>query len=235
MIYTKSDIPTLNEVLKAKDAQEIIAFFIDKLGDKLTFGTSLGAEDQVITQMIASINKEATIFTLDTGRLFAETYDLIDRTTKKYNIKIHPYFPAAEEVEDMVMKHGINLFYNSIDLRHQCCQIRKLNPLKRAMNGKEAWITGLRRSQSITRTTMQIVEWDDNSKKIKINPLINWSEKEVWDYIKAHHIPYNPLHDKGFPSIGCQPCTRAIMEGEDLRAGRWWWENPDTRECGLHK
>ncbi len=235
MIYTKSDIPTLNEVLKTKDAREIIAFFIDKLGDKLTFGTSLGAEDQVITQMIASISKEATIFTLDTGRLFAETYDLIDRTTKKYNIKIHPYFPAAEEVEDMVMKHGINLFYNSIDLRHQCCQIRKLNPLKRAMNGKEAWITGLRRSQSITRTTMQIVEWDDNSKKIKINPLINWSEKEVWDYIKAHHIPYNPLHDKGFPSIGCQPCTRAIMEGEDLRAGRWWWENPDTRECGLHK
>ncbi len=235
MIYTKSDIPTLNEVLKDKDAQEIIAFFIDKLGDKLTFGTSLGAEDQVITQMIASINKEATIFTLDTGRLFAETYDLIDRTTKKYNIKIHPYFPAAEEVEDMVMKHGINLFYNSIELRHQCCQIRKLNPLKRAMNGKEAWITGLRRSQSITRTAMQIVEWDDNSKKIKINPLIDWSEKEVWDYIKAHHIPYNPLHDKGFPSIGCQPCTRAIMEGEDLRAGRWWWENPDTRECGLHK
>ncbi len=235
MIYTKSDIPTLNEVLKTKDAREIIAFFIDKLGDKLTFGTSLGAEDQVITQMIASISKEATIFTLDTGRLFAETYDLIDRTTKKYNIKIHPYFPAAEEVEDMVMKHGINLFYNSIDLRHQCCQIRKLNPLKRAMNGKEAWITGLRRSQSITRTTMQIVEWDDNSKKIKINPLINWSEKEVWDYIKAHHIPYNPLHDKGFPSIGCQPCTRAIMEGEDLRAGRWWWENPDTKECGLHK
>ncbi len=235
MIYTKSDIPTLNEVLKTKDAREIIAFFIDKLGDKLTFGTSLGAEDQVITQMIASISKEATIFTLDTGRLFAETYDLIDRTTKKYNIKIHPYFPAAKEVEDMVMKHGINLFYNSIDLRHQCCQIRKLNPLKRAMNGKEAWITGLRRSQSITRTTMQIVEWDDNSKKIKINPLINWSEKEVWDYIKAHHIPYNPLHDKGFPSIGCQPCTRAIMEGEDLRAGRWWWENPDTRECGLHK
>ena len=235
MMYTKSDIPTLNEVLKTKDAREIIAFFIDKLGDKLTFGTSLGAEDQVITQMIASISKEATIFTLDTGRLFAETYDLIDRTTKKYNIKIHPYFPAAKEVEDMVMKHGINLFYNSIDLRHQCCQIRKLNPLKRAMNGKEAWITGLRRSQSITRTTMQIVEWDDNSKKIKINPLINWSEKEVWDYIKAHHIPYNPLHDKGFPSIGCQPCTRAIMEGEDLRAGRWWWENPDTRECGLHK
>ena len=131
-------------------------------------------------------------------------------------------------------EHGINLFYKSVELRKHCCQLRKLNPLKRALQGKEAWFTGLRRAQSVTRVDMQIVEWDDNAQMIKVNPLINWSEEDVWNYIHENKIPYNPLHDKGFPSIGCQPCTRAIEKGEDLRAGRWWWENPDTKECGLH-
>ena len=135
----------------------------------------------------------------------------------------------------MVGDHGINLFYNSIELRKSCCQIRKLNPLKRALTGKSAWFTGLRKSQSVTRIDMQIVEWDNNSQMLKVNPLIDWSEEQVWEYIKAERIPYNKLHDMGFPSIGCQPCTRAIEKGEDVRAGRWWWENPDTRECGLHK
>jgi phosphoadenosine phosphosulfate reductase len=167
--------------------------------------------------------------------LFPETYDLIDLTNKKYGIKIIPFFPAYNEVEEMVNEHGINLFFDSIDNRHLCCQIRKLNPLKRALKGREAWFTGLRRAQSVTRVDMQIVEWDENSGMLKINPLIEWSEEEVWDYIEQHKIPFSPLHKKGYPSIGCQPCTRAIMEGEDVRAGRWWWENPDTRECGLHQ
>lgn len=234
MSIIKEDLSAINKKLANKSAQEIIKYFIDEMGDKITFGTSLGAEDQVITALIAELGGNIPIFTLDTGRLFPETYDLIDRTNKKFNISIHPYFPNSKEVEEMVLKNGINLFYDSIDLRHHCCQIRKLNPLKRALEGREAWFTGLRKSQSITRTDMEIVEWDNNSEKIKVNPLINWSEEDVWKYIKENKIPYSPLHDKGFPSIGCQPCTRAIMDGEDIRAGRWWWENPDTRECGLH-
>jgi len=143
-------------------------------------------------------------------------------------------FPDYKEVEAMVKKEGINLFYKSIELRKHCCQLRKLNPLKRALAGKEAWFTGLRRSQSVTRVDIKIVEWDDNSSMLKINPLIDWSEADVWKYLKENKIPYNPLHDKGYSSIGCQPCTRAIEPNEDIRAGRWWWENPDTKECGLH-
>lgn len=234
MRYGKDDIKTLNDHLKGANAQKIIEYFIDELGDKITFGTSLGAEDQVITYILAELNKPFNIFTLDTGRLFPETYDLIDRTNSKFKIKIDVKFPDNREVETMVKKEGINLFYKSIELRKHCCQLRKLNPLKRALEGKEAWFTGLRRSQSVTREDMQIVEWDTNSNMLKINPLIDWSEEDVWNFIKENKIPYNPLHDKGYPSIGCQPCTRAIMPDEDVRAGRWWWENPDTKECGLH-
>ena len=235
MIFSKEDIGALNTQLQGKTAQEIIAFFIDAMGIKITFGTSLGAEDQLITQMLVVHKKPFNIFTLDTARLFPETYELIDRTNKKYNIKIDTFFPEYKEVENMVAEHGINLFFDSVDQRHLCCQIRKLNPLKRALQGREAWFTGLRNSQSVTRIDMQIVEWDENSGMLKINPLIDWSEEDVWNYISKQGIPFNPLHKKGFPSIGCQPCTRAIMEGEDVRAGRWWWENPDSRECGLHQ
>ena len=233
-MFGKEDIQELNNKLEGKSAKEIISFFIVELGDKITFGTSLGIEDQVITHIIRSINKEIEIFTLDTGRLFPETYDLIDRTSKKYNRNIKAYSPQYTELEEMIESNGINLFYESIELRKHCCQIRKLNPLKRALKDKKAWFTGLRKSQSITRIDMQIVEWDDNSAMLKINPLIDWSEEQTWDFIKSKKIPYNPLHDKGYPSIGCQPCTRAIEKGEDIRAGRWWWENPDTKECGLH-
>ena len=234
MIYEKEEFIALNNQLKGYDAQQIIDFFIHKLGNKITFGTSLGAEDQVITDLLIKTGKTFNIFTLDTGRLFPETYDLIDRTNNKFKIKIEVMFPDYGEVEAMVKKEGINLFYKSIELRNHCCQLRKLNPLKRALAEKEAWFTGLRRSQSVTRVDMKIVEWDDNSSMLKINPLIDWSEEDVWKYLKENKIPYNPLHDKGFPSIGCQPCTRAIEPDEDLRAGRWWWENPDTKECGLH-
>ena len=145
------------------------------------------------------------------------------------------YFPEAQNVEEMVLSKGINLFYNSIEDRKTCCNIRKIEPLKRAFAGLDVWICGLRRDQSVTRSEMQPIEWDENNGLIKLNPLIDWTEEKVRAYIKAHNIPYNPLHDRGFPSIGCQPCTRAVLPGEDLRAGRWWWENPDTKECGLHK
>jgi len=231
----KKQIETWNTELQNSSAQEIIKFFAEYFKDKIALSSSLGLEDQALTQMLTDISPDTKIFSLDTGRLFPETYDLIDLTAKKYKTKIKVYSPEASDVEKMVEEHGINLFFESIENRKLCCGIRKLKPLARALKGLDAWITGLRRDQSVTRTDMQIVEWDENNGLIKINPLINWSENDVWDYVNKHNIPYNPLHKKGFASIGCQPCTRAIEEGEDIRAGRWWWENPDTKECGLHQ
>ncbi|MBW6491565.1 MAG: phosphoadenylyl-sulfate reductase [Lentimicrobium sp.] len=231
----KKNINRLNELLSGKNAFEILEYFLKDFEGKVAFSTSLGAEDQAIIKMIADIDKNADIFTLDTGRLFPETYDLLDITTKKYDLKIRVMFPDPARVEEMVNTKGINLFYDSIENRKLCCHIRKIEPLKRAFQGLDAWICGLRREQSVTRKDIQVVEWDDNNGLIKVNPLIEWTESQVWNYIKLNHIPYNKLHDTGFPSIGCQPCTRAVMPGEDIRAGRWWWENPETRECGLHK
>jgi len=215
--------------------EDVLTHFINEFEDKIALSTSLGLEDQVLTHMVHAINPKTKIFTLDTGRLFPEIYDLLDRTSKKYKIPIQAYFPDRNEVEQMVAEKGINLFYDSIENRKLCCGIRKLKPLARALNGLDMWITGLRRDQSVTRNEVNMVEWDELNGLVKINPLINWNEQEVWDYINKYNIPYNPLHKKGFASIGCQPCTRAITEGEDIRAGRWWWENPDTKECGLHQ
>ena len=230
-----SDIKILNERFQHTEPEAIVAYFIEQLGDKIALSSSLGAEDQVLTHMVAQINSKTKIFTLDTGRLFPETYDLIDRTSRKYKLSIQVYFPDAEKVQAMVNHKGINLFYDSIENRKLCCQIRKIEPLKRAFHGLNAWICGLRSDQAVTRQEIGVVEWDEANQLIKINPLAKWSEQQVWDYIKTNKIPYNPLHDKNYPSIGCLPCTRAVMEGEDIRAGRWWWENPDTKECGLHK
>lgn len=231
----KSVIEKWNNNLKDATPQEVIEFFLKQFGDSIALSTSLGLEDQALTHMVSVIDTSAKVFTLDTGRLFPETYDLIDRTAKKYKINIEVFFPEATDIEKMVSEKGINLFYDSVENRKLCCNLRKLAPLARAMSGLDAWITGLRREQSVTRTDMQLVEWDENNNLVKINPLINWSEKDTWDYINEFSIPYNPLHKKGFASIGCQPCTRAIEPDEDIRAGRWWWENPDTKECGLHK
>ena len=153
----------------------------------------------------------------------------------KYGIKIEVFFPDYHEVQRMVREEGINLFYNSVESRHRCCQIRKLEPLHRAMQGLDVWVCGLRRQQSVTRKNMNLVEWDDIHGLIKVNPLIEWTEQQVWDYIHEHSVPYNKLHDKGYPSIGCEPCTRAVKPGEDIRSGRWWWEDPNHRECGLHQ
>jgi len=232
---TKEEILVLNDQFKEADPIEVLTYFINKYGDKIALSSSLGAEDQVLTQMVMSVSDKARIFTLDTGRLFSETYELIDRTSKKYKTKLEVFFPQADAVQKMVQAKGINLFYDSIENRKECCYHRKLEPLKRAFEGLDAWICGLRAEQSVTRTDIQVVEWDENNNIVKINPLANWTEKQVWDYIKEKGIPYNPLHDKNYPSIGCQPCTRAILEGEDIRAGRWYWENPETKECGLHK
>jgi phosphoadenosine phosphosulfate reductase len=208
--------------------------FLKEFGNKIALSNSMGLEDQVLTDMICKIDKSTKIFTLDTGRIFPETYDLIDRTNKRYGIKIQLYFPDADRVERMVNEKGVNLFFDSIENRKECCHIRKIEPLKRAFKGLEVWICGLRRDQSVTRTDVDVLEWDENNGLLKFNPLVDWTEEEMWEYIKQNKVPYNRLHDKGFPSIGCQPCTRAIAKGEDIRAGRWWWEDPDSKECGLH-
>ena len=231
----KEQVESLNQKYKNATAEELLTGFLAEYKGKIALSSSLGTEDQILTHMICQIDKSTKIFTLDTGRLFPETYELIHRTNSKYGFKLSVYFPDASQVEEMVGDKGINLFFESIENRKQCCNIRKLEPLKRAFAGLDVWICGLRREQSVTRQNMQRIEWDEANGLIKLNPLIEWTEAGVLEFIKVHGIPYNPLHDKGFPSIGCQPCTRAIFPGEDIRAGRWWWENPETRECGLHK
>lgn len=228
-------IVTLNQAFARQEATAILKQSSEIFAGKIAFASSMGLEDQIITHIIATHHIPIPIFTLDTGRLFPETYELISKTNARYKINIQLYFPEQQAVEKMVNEKGINLFYDSIENRKQCCGIRKTAPLQRALHGLDAWMTGLRRAQSVTRTETQFVEWDSKNQLIKINPLLNWSEDDVQQFIKTHHIPYNLLHDKGFPSIGCQPCTRAIAPNEDIRAGRWWWENPEQKECGLHK
>jgi len=200
----------------------------------VTFANSLGAEDMVLTDLIVKAKLPIEIFSLDTGRLPLETYDLMAAVDKHYGLKLKIYFPQPEEVEAFVRNHGINGFYDSVTLRKACCHARKVEPLKRALAGKRAWITGLRAQQATTRTGLPFREYDEGNGIEKFNPLSDWTEKEIWTYIKQHAVPYNALHDKFYPSIGCAPCTRAISPGEDVRAGRWWWENADTKECGLH-
>lgn len=221
--------------LNGKPAMEVLTYLFKDFKGKVGFASSLGAEDQVITYMLTQISPNPYIFTLDTGRLFPETYDLLDLTSKKYNLQFDIFYPEASQVQKMVKEKGINLFYESIENRQLCCHVRKLEPLNRAFKGLDVWICGLRKGQSPTRKDMTTIEWDEKNGLIKVNPLIDWTEQQVWEYIHEHKIPYNRLHDKGFPSIGCQPCTRAIAAGEDVRAGRWWWENPESKECGLHK
>ncbi|RXJ84582.1 phosphoadenylyl-sulfate reductase [Arcobacter sp. CECT 8985] len=228
-------INELNEKLKDASTLEVIEFFLNEYKNKIALASSLGAEDQVLTDMILKTDKSTKIFTLDTGRLNPETYDVMDATNLKYSVKLDVYFPKLDAVENLYKTQGVNGHFESIDNRKNCCKIRKIEPLKRALNGLDVWFTGLRSSQSITREEMKLVEWDEAFGLIKVNPLINWSEKDVWDYIKSNNVPYNKLHDNGYPSIGCAPCTRAIKDGEDIRAGRWWWENPEHKECGLHK
>jgi phosphoadenosine phosphosulfate reductase len=198
------------------------------------FANSLGAEDMVLTDILLKEFPQVVQFSLDTGRLPTETYDLMQRVQEKYNYKLKLYYPDTVAIENYTRNKGINAFYESIALRKECCHIRKVEPLTRALQGQHAWITGQRRAQSITRAELAMIEYDETFGLYKANPLADWQEKEVWEYIKAFDVPYNKLHDKFYPSIGCAPCTRAITPGEDIRSGRWWWENPDSKECGLH-
>lgn len=202
---------------------------------KVVFANSLGAEDVVITDLISKNASDLGMFVLDTGRLPEETLKLLADVEALYgNLKVQVYYPEAADVEAYVAENGVNAFYQSQDLRKGCCSVRKIKPLKRALSSRDAWITGLRREQSVTRDEIAFKEYDEGNQIDKFNPLADWTEQDVWDYIKANKVPYNALHDQNYPSIGCAPCTRAIAEGEDVRAGRWWWENPETRECGLH-
>ncbi len=227
-------IDKINDDLAGKTTEDVVTWAAETFGSEIALASSLSAEDQVLTAMIATQKKQPIIFTLDTGRLFQETYDLIEKTEAIYKVKVIPYFPDATEVEEMVKAHGINLFTRSIELRKKCCGIRKVKPLNRALSGKKAWMTGMRKEQSETREDIRIVEWDEHRKSVKVNPLANWTREQVWDYVRTNNVPYNVLHDKGFPSIGCASCTRAVKPGEDPRAGRWWWERPEQKECGLH-
>lgn len=223
------------EALEGKSAEEILSWSAKTFPHgKAAFATSLGFEDQIITDMIARTAPDIPVFTLDTGRLFQETYDLIEETIRRYKIEIEVLFPDRTEIESMVKEHGPNLFYYSVENRKLCCRLRKIHPLHRRLSNLDAWICGLRREQSVTRTDIRPVEWDDANGLVKINPLVEWTEDEMHAYITENSVPYNRLHDRGYPSIGCRPCTRAVEEGEDVRAGRWWWENPENRECGLH-
>jgi len=198
------------------------------------FASSLAAEDMVLTDMILRAGLPIAIFTLETGRLHAETLAVLDRIKETYDYEVTPYRPQAEAVEAYVQQNGLNAFYDSVEMRKECCRIRKVEPLNRALAGKRAWVTGQRRAQSTTRAELDVQEQDEAHGMIKFNPLADWSEEDVWHYIRSNNVPYNALHDKGYPSIGCEPCTRAIQPGEDVRAGRWWWENPESKECGLH-
>jgi len=228
-------IESLNSRFKESGAKELLSWFLQEYRGRIAFSTSLGAEDQVITHMISTLPGKLFIFTLDTGRMFQETYDLIEVTRKKYYCNIQVCFPDAAGVEEMVKTRGVNLFYESVENRKRCCHVRKIQPLTRALQGMKVWITGLRREQSITRSDTPLVEWETEMNLIKVNPLINWSNDEVWDYISRFHVPVNELHRKGYPSIGCMPCTRPVAPGEDIRSGRWWWELPQFRECGIHR
>lgn len=225
----------LNVEFEEKSAEKVILWGWDTFKEKIALANSFGAEDVVLTDMVLKINPQIKIFALDTGRLPQETYNIWQILEEKYGINIEPYFPEAKRVEEMVKKFGSNLFYQSVDLRRLCCQVRKIIPLNRALLKLDAWICGLRREQSITRRDIKKIEIDLAHRRIiKINPLADWSANEVWDYIKKNKLPYNKLHDRNYPSIGCVPCTRPIKPGEDTRSGRWWWEPPEQKECGLH-
>lgn len=235
MEYTTEEIEMLNSRFEKRAPEEVLSYFLDRFGNRIALSSSLSIEDQALTDMVLRIDSHVRIFTLDTGRLFPETYQLIDRTNERYKIKMEVFCPQAEALQRFVHEQGINPFYESIEKRHACCQVRKLEPLSRAFQGLDAWICGLRQSQSITRNHMKMVEWDERHALLKVNPLIQWTEEQVWEYIKTNQVPYNKLHNQGYPSIGCEPCTRAVKPGEDIRSGRWWWESPDHRECGLHR
>ncbi|MFA6600571.1 MAG: phosphoadenylyl-sulfate reductase [Candidatus Omnitrophota bacterium] len=221
------------EPLKAEEVLREVFKIFNR--ERIALASSLAAEDQVLTDMVLKARPGSRIFTLDTGRLPQETYRVIEATAERYSFRYEVLFPDTGAVEKMVSENGPNLFYASRENRQLCCRVRKVEPLRRQLAGLDAWICGLRRDQAVTRAEVSKIEWDEANGLVKINPLADWTAEDVWNYIHAHNVPYNALHDQGYPSIGCAPCTRAVKLGEDARAGRWWWERPDQKECGLHR
>ncbi len=218
-----------------KSAEELLRWSMDKYGLEAGMASSFGMEDMVLIDMISKIGGGITIFTLDTGRLHEETYDLMERVRSKYVLEIKTYFPEYNEVENLIRQKGFFSFRESVENRKECCRIRKVEPLNRALGELKAWVTGLRRAQGVTRTDIpKVMEDADHPPLIKINPLAEWTEEDVINYVKENNVPINVLHKRNFPSIGCAPCTRPVKPGEEIRAGRWWWENPEHKECGLH-
>ena len=230
----QSTLPGIAGLINETGIDEVLYQLAKQFPGKVTFSTSFSYEDQVITHFILSQQLPISIFTLDTGRLFSETYSVWSATNEKYHSYIKAYYPDHAPLEKFVAEKGINSFYESVGNRKSCCYIRKVEPLKRALQGNSVWITGLRAAHSPDRQGIPQVEWDESNGIIKYHPLLHWTTDEVKDYINKNDIPYNPLHDRGFVSIGCAPCTRAIRPGEDFRAGRWWWEDNSKKECGLH-
>lgn len=231
----KKEKDKFNRELAGKPPEAILRYAADFFGSgTIAFASSFGAEDQVITDVIHRECLDIPVFTLDTGRLPEETYELLAATRKRYSTGIEVLFPERSDVESMVTAYGPNLFYESIEKRKECCRVRKVEPLRRKLSSLKAWVCGLRREQSVTRTGVAPIEWDDAFGLFKINPLADVTEAWVWEYIRTNGVPFNALHDRGYPSIGCAPCSRAILPGEDIRAGRWWWEQAVHRECGLH-
>jgi phosphoadenosine phosphosulfate reductase len=226
---------TLKLKIEGLEPVEALGLLAHEFPEKIIFSTSFGWEDQVITHMIFSSDLPIKVFTLETGRLFPETYYTWNRTVEIYGKPIHAYYPRHELLEEMVSKKGPSSFYESVENRKECCNIRKVEPLNRALAGNDCWVTGIRAEQSASRQFMGNLEWDEQHQLVKFHPLYDWTLDEVKEYIRKHNIPYNPLHDRGFPSIGCAPCTRAVQPGEDFRAGRWWWEDQSKKECGLHE
>lgn len=234
----KHDVQQLEReihLLQDHSAEHILGWALERFGNQVALACSFGVEDVVLTDMMLRITPAARIFTIDTGRLPQETYDLMERVRERYGVRIEVFTPRSSLLEKMITEHGPNLFYRSVELRKRCCNVRKVEPLGRALHGLSAWVCGLRREQAVTRQQIMKLEIDEaHGGILKINPLADWSDEDVWSYVRDRDLPFNALHDRGYPSIGCAPCTRAVEAGEDIRAGRWWWEAPEHKECGLH-
>lgn len=235
VVLSPQEIQKVSAELESKSAEEVLRWGVQRFFPRIGFASSFGAEDVVVIDLLVKVNPKVTIFTLDTGRLNEETYEVMDRIREKYGVSITSYFPDKAAVERLEREKGFYSFRKSIENRKECCGIRKVEPLGRALADLHAWITGLRREQAVTRSSLPKVEVDTAHRGMaKLNPIADWTTEQVWAYIRKNEVPYNKLHDQGFPSIGCAPCTRAIRPGEDIRAGRWWWELPEQKECGLH-
>ena len=236
LVMSAEDIAAANVELENKSAEEVLEWAITKFGARLALSSSFGAEDVALIDMMWRIDPSVRVFTLETLRLHTETYTVMDQIRARYGIELEAYYPDMDQVNKMVRDNGFNLFYKSEEFRKLCCGIRKMEPLNRALGTLDCWVSGLRRDQAVTRVAIDKVELDAaHGNRVKLNPIADWTSDRVWDYIKANNVPYNELHDNGFPSIGCDPCTRAGTPDEDPRAGRWWWESdPNSKECGLH-